>query len=242
MEEVMAIRDLISRTGRWLSAKKDSLYEPLRETPVPDSKDNLGGVITRRTEPGDRTEAMQMIQCSFEQLVEKLGGINEHLGRQVKQNEELIQRIAEFPQLLQNFPESLKNQKAVIDSLVEQLKVQALKNQQFTEAVEKIPAAAEKQTDAISDMSVQLAASADVDAQLAAGFARFNSITDKLKDNVESQTDSINQLSRTFSASDRYLKYILNTQHKRFMWVFIAAVSVCAFAIAVLLVVVFLLK
>ena len=144
------------------------------------------------------------------------------MTEQVKQNEELIQRIAEFPQLLQNFPESLKNQKAVIDSLLEQLKMQALKNQQFTEAVEKIPAAADKQTDAISDMAVQLAASADVDAQLAAGFARFNSITDKLKDNVGNQTDSIIQLSKTFSASDRYLKYILNTQHKRFMWVFIA--------------------
>ena len=238
----MAIRELILKTGRWFSAKKESFYEPLEKTPVPDSKASFGGIITRRSEPGDRTEAMQVIQRSFEQLVEKLGGINEHLGEQVKQNEELIQRITEFPQLLQNFPESLKNQRAVIDSLLEQLKMQSLKNQQFTEAVEKIPAAADKQTDAISNMAVQLAASADVDAQLAAGFAKFNSITDKLKDNVENQTDSIIQLSKTFSASDRYLKYILNTQHKRFMWVFVGAMAVCSFAIAVLLVIILLLK
>jgi DNA repair exonuclease SbcCD ATPase subunit len=238
----MAIRELISRTGKWFSARKESLYEPLRETPVSDRTDNSSGIISRRGEPVDRIETLQVIQRSFEQLVEKLGGINENIDRQIKQNEELIQRMAEFPQLLQNFPESLKNQKAVIDAMIEQLKVQALKNQQFTEAVEKIPVAAEKQTNAISDMAVQLAASAEVDAQLAAGFAKFNSITDKLKDNVEGQTDSIIQLSRTFSASDRYLKYILNTQHKRFMWVFIAALSVCAFAIAVLLIVIFLLK
>jgi uncharacterized phage infection (PIP) family protein YhgE len=242
MEEVMAIRELISRTSRWFSAKKESLYEPLRETPPPVEMNNSSGIISRRGEPVDRVEALQMIQHSFEQLVERLGGINENIDRQIKQNEELIRRMAEFPQLLQNFPESLKNQKTVIDSLVEQLKTQALKNQQFTEAVEKIPSAAEKQTDAISDMAVQLAASADVDAQLAAGFARFNSITDKLKDNVQNQTESIIQLSKTFSASDRYLKYILNTQHKRFMWVFVGALAVCAFAIAVLLVVFFLLK
>ena len=238
----MAIKELISRTGRWLSGKKNSLYEPLRKTPVSDRANN-SSAISRMSGAVDRIEALQVIQHSFEQLVEKLGGINENIDRQIKQNEELIHRMAELPQFLQNFPESLKNQKAVIDTMMEQLKVQALKNQQFIETVEKIPAAADKQTDALSDMSVQLAASADVDAQLAAGFARFNSITDRLKDNVENQTDSINQLSKTFSASDRYLKFILNTQHKRFMWVFISALGVCTFAIAMLIIVIiFMLK
>jgi DNA repair exonuclease SbcCD ATPase subunit len=237
----MAIRELISKTGRWLSAKRANLYEPLRKTPIPEN-DNLSGLIARKSDFSERTEALQMIQNSFEQLVEKLGAVNEHLDQQVEQNAELVQRLGELAPLLQNFPEGFKNQKAVIDSLVEQLKVQALKSQQFTDAVEKIPAAAEKQTDAISEMSVQLAASSCIDAQLAEGFGRFNSITDKLKDNVEGQTESIIQMSRTFSASDRYLKYVLNTQHKRFMWVFVSAMGVCVFAIAVLLIVIFMLK
>ena len=240
MEEVMAIRELISRTGKWFSVRK-SLYEPLRKTPASDMMSD-SSVISRVNGHIDRVDALQVIQQSFEQLVEKLGGINGNIDRQIKQNEELIQRMAELPHLLQNFPESLKNQKAVIDGMIEQLKVQALKNQQFIDTVEKIPAATDKQTDAISGMAVQLAASADVDAQLAAGFAKFNSITDKLKDNVENQTDSIIQLSKTFSASDRYLKYILNTQHKRFIWVFVISLSVCTFAIAMLLIVIFLLK
>jgi methyl-accepting chemotaxis protein len=242
MEEVMAIRELISRTGKWFSARKESLYEPLRRKSVSDKTFNSAGAILRKNESIDRVEAIQMLQRSFEQLVGKLGSINENIDRQIKQNEELIQRIDELPKFLQNFPESLKNQRIVIDTLVEQLKAQALKNQQFTETIEKIPAAAEKQTNAISEMSVQLAASADVDAQLAAGFSKFNSITDKLKDNVENQSDSIIQLSKTFSASDRYLKYILNTQHKRFMLVFIGALGVCTFAIVMLLIVIFLLK
>jgi hypothetical protein len=136
----------------------------------------------------------------------------------------------------------MKNQRIVVDSLVEQLKAQSLKNQQFTQAVEKIPLATEKQTSAISDMSVQLAASASVDAQLTENFRKFNSIIDILKDNVEEQGDSINQLNRSFSASDRYMKYILNTQHKRFMWVFVLALSVSVFAIMAMLVVILLLK
>ncbi len=239
----MAIRELITRTGRWLSGRRDNIYEPLRKSVPLDKPNNSSNVISRRNAPAaDRTETLQMIQTSFEQLVEKLGGINENIGRQIKQHEELIKRIDEIPQLLQNFPESMKNQRIIVDALVEQLKTQSLKNQQFTEAVEKIPVAAQKQTDAISDMATQLAASAAVDAQLAEGFRRFNNITDRLSDNVEGQTDSITQMSKTFSASDRYLKYILNTQHKRFMWVFIAALSVSVFAIISLLVVIFLLK
>jgi hypothetical protein len=91
-------------------------------------------------------------------------------------------------------------------------------------------------------MSVQLAASASVDAQLTENFRKFNSIIDILKDNVEEQGDSINQLSKSFSASDRYMKYILNTQHKRFMWVFVLALSVSVFAIMAMLAVILLLK
>jgi chromosome segregation ATPase len=250
MEEVMAIKEFISRTGKWFSSalrysnssSKQALYEPLIKAKTADKSLNPTSTILRRNESLDRVEAIQMLQRSFEQFVEKLGTINENIDRQIKQNQELIQRLAELPQLLNQFPESLKNQRAVIDGLVEQLKVQALKSQQFTETIEKIPAAAEKQTNAISDMAVQLAASADVDAQLAAGFAKFNSITDKLKDNVESQTSSIIQLSRTFSASDRYLKYILNTQHRRFMWVFVVALCICTFAIVAMLLVIFMLK
>lgn len=240
----MAIMELITRTGKWFSAKRNGkgLYEPLQQHAI-ENLPNPSSIMPRRAEQKtDRTEALQMIQSSFEQLVEKLGGINEHLGRQVEQNAALLKRIDEIPHLLQNFPESMKNQKMVVDTLIEQLKAQALKNQQFTEAVSKIPAAAEVQTDAIKEMAGQIAASAAVDTQIVEGMRKFNTITDKLKDNVEGQTDSIIQMSRTFSASDRYLKYIVNTQHKRFMWVFIAALGVSTFAIIALLIVIFLLK
>lgn len=241
----MAIKGFISRTGEWLSAKGRSMYVPLRKSPLPQRPDEISqgqpGQIYKPQQM-EKTEALAMLQNSFQTLVEKLGRINDHLDTQVEQNAELVQKLGDLAPLLQNFPEGFKNQKAVIDSLVEQLKVQALKNQQFTETIEKIPAAADKQTNAISQMSVQLAASAEIDSQLAEGFRKFNTITEKLNDNVGNQTDSIVQMSRTFSASDRYLKYILNTQHKRFMWVFVSAMAVCAFAIGMLVLVIILLK
>jgi lipopolysaccharide/colanic/teichoic acid biosynthesis glycosyltransferase len=50
------------------------------------------------------------------------------------------------------------------------------------------------------------------------------------------QTEGISQMNKTFAASDRYLKYIISRQHKRFMWVFVTAMSVCLLAIAALVI------
>ena len=65
---------------------------------------------------------------------------------------------------------------------------------------------------------------------------------DKLNQWTVSQTDSIVQMSRTFATSDRYLKYILSKQNRRFMWVFIAAIGVCVMAILILTGIVIFLK
>jgi len=41
-------------------------------------------------------------------------------------------------------------------------------------------------------------------------------------------------MSRTFAASDRYLKYILMRQNRRFFWGLIITAATCAIAIAAL--------
>jgi hypothetical protein len=65
-------------------------------------------------------------------------------------------------------------------------------------------------------------------------FNKFNETLDKLNQSSVSQRDSILQMSRTFAASDRYLKYILSRQRKSFMWVFTIAMGVCVLAILIL--------
>ena len=110
----------------------------------------------------------------------------------------------------------------------------AAKNHQFLGAVEKIPHETAKQTDALVDIDHQLAAAADTDVQMTESFNRFNQTLEKLNQSTLSQTDSIMQMSRTFSTSDRYLKYIVSRQNKRFLWVFIISLSVCIVVILIL--------
>ena len=191
-------------------------------------------IVVKTVQPIEKHQSLEKLQAGFDKLIEQLQGINQHLNRQVTQNEDLMGRIEQLPKLLESFPDVVQNQKQITEQLIEQLKTAAAKDQQFLDAVEKIPTETAKQTDALVDIDHQLAAAADTDVQMAESFNKFNEALDKLKQKTVSQTDSIIQMSRTFATSDRYLKYILSKQNRRFMWVFITAIGVCVLAILIL--------
>ncbi|MCP4257948.1 MAG: hypothetical protein GY774_10535 [Planctomycetes bacterium] len=249
----MTLKDLWTQTGKWLRSRK--LFSSGNSRPEVDDE----GLISQDTEseqkadaqggpPGqqsdnlvvkavpqiDKQESIEKLQQGFGKLAEQLGGINEHLGRQVTQHEELIGRIEQLPKLLESFPAVVESQKQLTEQLIEQLKSAAAKNHQFLDAVEKIPNETAKQTDALVDIDHQLAAAADTDVQMAESFNKFNQTLDKLNQSTLGQTDSIIQMSRTFSTSDRYLKYIVSRQNKRFVWVFITSLCVCIVVILIL--------
>ena len=191
---------------------------------------------TDRPAPIERKENIEVFSKAFNKLIDQLQGINEHLNKQVAQHEKLTDRIDQLPNLLENLPASVRDQKQLVNELIEQLKGKALKEQQFVDIVGEIPAQTSKQTDKLIEINQKLSASADADVQMAESFNRFNETLGKLDGDTISQTDSIDQLKKTFATSDRYLKYIISKQHKRFMWVFITAMSVCVLAILALVV------
>ena len=190
--------------------------------------------LVTTVQPKDKLETLEKLQAGFDKLIEQLQGINEHLNRQIKQHEDLMGRVEQLPKLLENFPAVVENQKQIIEQLIEQLKSADAKNQQFIDAVEKMPTETAKQTDALVDINHQLAAAADTDVQVTEGFNKFNQTLEKLNDSTANQTDSILQMSNTFAASDRYLKYTISRQNKRFIWVFVTAVVVCVLVVLIL--------
>ena len=249
----MALKEFWSQTGRWMRSHNPlvpvahrpeisddgliSLSEDSSQPAVDGSPpaEVPGDEIAVRAVPQvDRHESLEKLQQGFDKLVEQLQGINEHLSRQVSQHDDLMGRIEQLPQLLGSFPSVVENQKRVTEQLLERLKNAAAKNEQFIDAVEKIPAETAKQTDALVNIDHQLGAAADVDVQRTESFNNFNDSLDKLNQSTVSQTDGIIQMSKTFAASDRYLKYIISRQNKRFMWIFVAAISICATAILIL--------
>jgi chromosome segregation ATPase len=249
----MTIKDIWAETGNWLRSHKlsragnsqpDIDDEGLisqdaesTETAVDDVRrtgQQSDKLIVKAVPPLDKHESLEKLHQGFNKLVEQLQDINEHLGRQVTQHENLMSRMEQLPSLLESFPSVVENQKRITEQLIEQLRAAAAKNQQFLDAVEKIPNETAKQTDALVDIDHQLAAAADTDVQMAESFNKFNQSLDKLDQSSLAQTDSIMQMSRTFATSDRYLKYIVSRQNKRFMWTFITALCVCVAVILIL--------
>jgi soluble cytochrome b562 len=211
----------------------------------PDDKQSASDVAARskvkypvsrveKAETGNSAESLDKFREGFDKLINQLEGINGHLNRQAEQHEALMERIKQLPGLLESFPAMVENQKKITEQLLEQLRSMSARNEQFMDAVEKIPSETSKQTDALVEIDHQLAAAADIDVQMVDNFNSFNRTLDKLNQSTVNQTDGILQMSKTYAASDRYLKYILSKQSRRFMWVFIAAISVCTVVILIL--------
>ena len=249
----MTLKEFWAGMGRWLRAHKPSIGAAHQPEINDDglisqndgSADQAGDeavptgaqgstVVVRAVPPAERQESLQKLQEGFDKLVDQLQGINEHLNRQATQHEDLMGRIEQLPEMLESFPAVVENQKLITEQLLEQLKASAAKNEQFLDAVEKIPNETAKQTDALVNVNHQLSAAADIDVQMTESLNNFNESLDKLNQSTVSQTDGIIQMSKTFAASDRYLKYIISKQNKRFMWIFIAAISVCVTIILIL--------
>ena len=249
----MGLKDFWSRTTGWLQTHKlsraDDLTpqiddeglisqdtEPTRQAAdeSPQAETQSSEVIVKAVPPADKSASLEKLQAGFDKLIGQLRGINEHLDCQVAQHEDLMGRVEKLPELLENFPAAVENQKRLIEQMLEQLESADAKNQQFIDAVEKIPAETAKQTDALTDIDHQLAAAADTDVQMAEGLNKFNETLEKLNQSTASQTDGILQMSKTFATSDRYLKYIMSRQRRSFMWVFFIALSICVLAILIL--------
>jgi len=246
----MSIKNIWTKTSNWLrnhSLAKAPEHQPQIDdqgliTDDADSAESIAdnqdtqnsSLVVKAVQPRSKAESLEKLQAGFDKLIDKLQGINEHLNRQITQNEELMSRIEQLPQLLEGFPSLLENQRQITERLLKELNSAAIKNQQFIDTVEKIPTETAKQTDALVNIDHQLAAAADIDVQMAESFNKFNETLGKLNQSTVAQTDSMIQMSKTYATSDRYLKYIISRQNKRFMWVFIAAVSICLAVILIL--------
>jgi chromosome segregation ATPase len=187
----------------------------------------------------ERREPVERLQEGLSQLVDQLEQINGHLSQQLVHHEELMGRVGQLPQILESLPSAVENQKKLTVQLLEHLRTSAARDRHFGEVVEKIPVAAARQTDALVDINHQLAAAAETDVQMAEGFNRFRATLDRLNQNTVSNTQGILQMSRTFAASDRYVKYVVTRLNKRYAWTLALTLSVCAAIVAVLVGVIF---
>ncbi|HSW00363.1 MAG TPA: hypothetical protein VLI39_09345 [Sedimentisphaerales bacterium] len=247
----MTLREILSGTSNWLRSHR---YAPaghcetsldgdgLLTMPL-DAEDAFGGTSTCK--PGgsaksgsvvslERREPIEKLQEGFNRLIGQLEQINDHLNEQVAQHQELMGKVRQLPQVLESLPSAVETQKRLTTQLLDQLHSTAAKDQQFLEVVGRIPTETARQTEALVSIDHQLAAAADTDVQMTQSFVKFRDTLDRLNNNTVSNTEGILQMSKTFAASDRYLKYVVNKLNKRYAWVFGISMGVCAAVVCAL--------
>ena len=253
-EPAMGEKKVWENIGKWFRDRKSAKaegYQPaidsqglitpedeIIEDPPEQQDEQTKHVLVKKVQGGDKNMPIEKLQAGFDNLVTQLEGINNHLNRQAVQTEDLMKRIDKLPEMLEAFPAIMEIQKQSAGELIEQLKIKTTKDQQFIETIEKIPNETAKQTDALVNITNQLSASADTDVQMVEGLNKFNGSLEKLNQSTIGQTDSIAQMGKTFAASDRYLKYLMSRQNRRFMWAFFTALGVCIFVILALIAIV----
>lgn len=247
----MSLRAILSGTASWLRARRydetgeceptcddDGLlatdFEPHEDTDDVRPSEFKPVVVSPITAV-ERREPIERLQDGLDQLVDQLGQINDHLSRQLTQHEELMSRVRQLPQLLECLPSAVDDQKKLSAQLLEQLRSTAASDRQFSEIVGQIPAASAKQTETLVEINQQLAASAEVDVQMAQSFTKFRTTLDQLSQNTASNTQGILQMSRTFAAGDRYLKQTVAKLNRRYAWTLGLALIVCTAAIGSLI-------
>ncbi len=248
----MTLRQILSGTSNWLRSRRyeqagrcepvlndegllamalepTENFEGTRSARVPHEPVVVNSVTTL-----DRRESVEKLQEGFNRLIGQLEQINDHLNQQLTQHQELMGRVRQLPQLLESLPSAVENQKNLTTQLLDQLRTTAAKDQQFIDAVGKIPAETARQTDTLTVINHQLEAAADADVQLANSFVKFKDTLERLNHNTAKNTDGLVQMSKTFAASDRHLKYVVTQLNKRYAWMLAIAVSVCGAAICTL--------
>ncbi len=200
----------------------------------PASREETGEVVVASSMDSEKAEPIEKLQRGFNRLIERLSNINDNLNLQVSQHKELIGRLDTMPELVKSFPTIVENQEKTRIQLAEQISAMTASNEQFIESIEKIPEETARQTGMLDEIRERLESAADIDSRMSESFRQFNDILGNLDRNTVSHTDSIMQMSKTFATSDRYLKYIISRQNKRFMWLFVISLSVSVLAIVAL--------
>ena len=183
-------------------------------------------VVPLRSGPGamvtKKKDSAEVFQEAVDKLVDKLEGINDNLASQIRQNERLVERMDTLPGMLSPLPKAVEEQRAAFAEVADQLRQKVARDEKV--AVE------------LSGIHEKVAASAAVDEKMCETFGQFSTTLSKLDEDTVSQTEWIQQMSRTFSASERYIKHTMARQQVRFYWIFGISLVVSLLAIVGLVV------
>lgn len=214
------IRELLAKIGR-RKGKSGQLLDikspeesavPFRNRRPPDFDASPESAIVTKKDHVDRFNE------AINHLVNKLEGIHEHLGKQVNQTEQLIEKMGQLPDLLKTMPQSVDRQEQSLRSLLDHLQAKNIQDRQMMDLLATLPGETSRQSQQLGEIHQQLSESAKTDRQMSEHIGHCSDSLSRLNQETVSQTEWIQRMNRTFQVTDRYLKLTVAKQQRRFLW------------------------
>lgn len=183
--------------------------------------------LVQKVETPEKSEAIEKLNEGFNRLVGELEGINQSLGRQVTQHEQIVSRMEDFARVIESMPAAIEEQKRVFTALLDDLRE---KESRFVELISKIPEEASRQTQTLSEIHEKVSHSSQADTKLVEEFQGFGKTLSKLDENAGSQARHIEEINRLFGENEAFYKTSIQKMNRRFLWLSLAMLGLALIA------------
>ena len=233
---------LWKRVGGWLRRSQSSpegsevtpldaegmLISPsLEEVRAPESERT--SALVRPSKKEDQLTAMEE---GFGRLVDVLEAINDNVSENRRHSEEFKGYLAELSDSVRAMPDSAARQEEAAKQLNEELRSQAVRQQQLVEMMQNLPDLNEAQVEKLEDIRQQLSAAAEGDARLAESLHRFDEAAQGMLQNSDSQTSAVKDMASGAQKNAQQLQIVLAKQNRRLMWLVMLLLIIVLGAVA----------
>jgi len=211
------------RVGGWLRRSQEPVKEGklerldpeglLVDSPQEHPQQHPSALVARNNK---KDKQLAALEDGFARLVEVLESINDNVLRQQEQGAAMKNCLEKVSQSLQALPDAHQSSLAVKE-LTDELRSQALRHQQVTEIIKKLPDLTQTQVDKLTDISRHLETSADADVQLVESFHHLDKSLQGLQDNSSDQTITLHHLQAAAQENNQNLARILAKQTRRLL-------------------------
>ena len=238
----MAKMSLWKRVGGWLRRSQSSagdgevapldaeglmISPPLEDAPEgePVPAPERSPLPARLTKKENQVAAMEE---RFGRLVDVLESINENVSQHRRHSEEFKGHLADLSDTVRAVPDAVARQEEAAKQLNEELRSQALRQQQLVEMLQNLPELNEAQVEKLEDIRRQLSVAAEGDAQLTQSLLRFDEAADGMLQNSNNQTSAVQEMAAAAQNNAQQLQTMLARQSRRLMLLVIILLLIVA--------------
>lgn len=224
----MAEISLWKRVGGWLRRSQGAAgrgesvgvdAEGLLVAPALDEAVEAERVATL-TRPRKKDELT--MEEGFGRLVEVLESINENVSEHRRQDGELKEYLAELADSLRVVPDAVGRQEEAAKQLNEELRSQAVRQQQLVELMGNLPELNEAQVEKLEEIRRQLGDAAEGEARMA----------EVLAQNSDIQAKAVREMAAAVQENATQLQAMVAKQNMRLLWVGLLGLVIVGGAVA----------